>query len=209
MAIAVVPLIPAHELTPGAIAKIRNDVIDAVVALASKELSMSPDKLVVRDVRPKADLALYGAGTTALTVEDWVYECTSSTINTYTTITGAASMGDNKFVALFGVRDHRLNQNCGVHATTGITGTIAGQSLAQLVSLIKLNVGGADKVIWDTNCLSAYQDNLAAFTPSAVIIPQNAAYNIYYMFRHNVAGSVGRIQFVGVTVEPRGKLVSP
>ena len=58
MSVAYTGLVPIQELTPASIANIRNSVINQVVALAARELSLPEDKMVVRDIRPEADLQL-------------------------------------------------------------------------------------------------------------------------------------------------------
>ncbi len=210
-------LIPLDELTPGAVGAIRNTVIEAIVAKASKELNIPSEQLVVRDVRPATDLQLYAAGTTDSTVDEWGYDATTTSASAFTPVNGSKTMGNQRYVALFGVRD--LRKGIGVHTTamslfeaTTLMGDATSASVpivpGQMVSLIKINVGGADKVIWDLTGMEAY-DNPVAFTPSAVIIPQNSTFNIYYYFKTTCAGIRAYLQLVGVVVEPRGKVVSP
>jgi hypothetical protein len=216
MAVARTHLIPIQEITPGGVGVIRNQVIDAVVAQASKELSLPADKLVVRDVRPFNDLGYYSAGTTINTLDDWVYDASTTTANAYTTVTGARTMGDQKYVAIFGVRDIRASW--GLHSTSfssGATQSVFGGAAAfrdmipALVNFVKINVGGADKCIWDLESMYGYSDNFVGFSPSAVIIPQNDSFNISYYMKTTVAGIRITLQLIGVCVEPRGKLVSP
>jgi len=45
-------LIPLQEMAPGQASAIRNSVMDAVVAKASRELALPENKLVIRDIRP-------------------------------------------------------------------------------------------------------------------------------------------------------------
>ena len=211
-------LTPIQELTPGMVGKIRNDVINAVVAEASKTLNLPPERLVVRDVRPKADLTLYGAGATVLTVDEWEYDATTTTANAFTTVSGAQTMGDQKFVALFGVRD--LRRGVGTHSTAmgvdfestdadavAMIGPVPDPGY--MVTLIKVSVGGADKVIWDLSGMESYTDNLIAFTQAPILIPQNVSYNIYYYFKTTLGGIKVWLQLIGVVVEPRGVTISP
>lgn len=226
MGVTTTQLVPIKELTPGAVGAIRNQVIEALVAQASRELNLPPTKLVVRDVRPFNDLQMYSGGTTNSTVDTWAFDTTTVTAGTYTTVTGTKQMGDQRYVALFGVRDIRGAQ--GLHTTamgtaptgvygstgTGVSGGFSG-AWPQTVNHVKVNVGGADKVIWDITGLYAYYDSMVGITPSAVVIPQNASFNIYYALRAHrtnsalTPGMSVRIQLVGVTVEPRGKVISP
>ena len=214
-------LIPIQELTPGMVGKIRNDVIQGVVALASKELSIPPTNLVVRDVRPFNDLGMYAGGTTAAAIDEWLYDATTTTANAFTSVSGAKTMGDQKFVALFGIRD--LRRGVGVHTTamdlvestsipvaaTGENAFARGILPGAVVSLVKINVGGADKVIWDLTSMEAYQDMNVGFTQAPVLIPQNVSYNLYYYFKTTAAGLRAWLQFIGVVVEPRGLTISP
>ncbi len=209
MPASLINLIPLAELTPGQVGAIRNEVIDNLVKQASQELRLSPDSLVVRDVCPVRDLAMYSVLTTAATTEDWVFNA-STTAAAFVSVTGTNAMADQRYVALYGVRDLR----------TGLMATGAGGASATLacalgiaaacVSLIKINIGGSDKVIWDIKAMEAYPRWAAAFAPTAVVIPQNASFNISYYKMDSAAGQKPIfLQLVGVTVEPRGKVISP
>lgn len=205
-------LIPIREMQPGQIGAIRNRVIDFVVKRAAKELAMPEEKLVVRDVRPASDLALYAGGTTTSTVDEWLYDATSTTSNAFTSVSGSAQMGDQRYVAIFGVRD--LRKSLGLHNTsmgTDLTGFVtSGQSLpaAQVVSFIKIIVGGSDKVIWDLSSFQPYADSVG-YSNSPVIIPQNTQYQIQYQFNTTIAGIRAYLQLIGVVVEPRGRTITP
>ena len=222
MAIASTQLIPIKEMTPGAIGAIRNAVIEALVAQASRELSLPQDRLIVRDVRPFNDLQMYSGGTTASTTDTWAFDTTTSVAAAFTSVTGSKAMGDQRYVALFGVRDLRYAQ--GLHTTAmgtnpsavyGAAGVAMAAVWPQNVNQIKINVGGADKVIWDITAMYAYPQDVVAFSPSAVIIPQNASFQIYYQLRGHIVnttpapGQSVRLQLVGIVVEPRGKVISP
>ena len=203
-------LIPIQELTPGAVGVIRNQVINSVVALACKEMNMTPDKLVVRDVRPTGDLAMYSAATTAATAEDWLFEPTGHAVATWHAACGANTMADQRYVAIFGVRN--LGVATGIHATLDSVSTWTGVQNFMIfnpVASVKINVGGSDKVIWDFRSLSGYVSPQVAFSPSAIIIPQNSSFRIYYLFATASPGVRARVQLIGVAVEPRGKVISP
>jgi len=205
-------LIPQEELTPGAVGAIRNQVIESVVAKAASELRMSPDQLVVRDVRPATDLAMYSGGTTTSTVDIWEFTATGATAG-YSNVSTAAQMGDQRWVAFFGVRD--LRKVRGIHATTiailDVTGLgeAARAPYSQAVSLIRFNVGGGDRAIWDITGIQAYAAPVG-FTPAAVIIPQNTSYQIAYSTTKAGQFNAGIfLQLIGVVVEPRGRTISP
>ncbi len=209
---ALTQLVPIQELTPGAVGAIRNQVINTILDQACKELHMEPGQMVVRDVRPLGDLSMYGVATTVTTTETWKFEATGQAANTWLAACGANTMADQRYVAIYGIRN---GVTIGLHATNDDTMTSAtaisgvSSNLYQPVGLIKVNVGGADKVIWDVRCLAAYTDHQVAFAPSAVIIPQNTLYRIYYSYATAAAGTKCRLQLIGVAVEPRGKLIAP
>jgi len=214
MGLSLTQLIPLQELTPGQVGKIRNDAINAVVAKACRELSKLPDDLIVRDILSYTDLGWDYGTATAGTTNKWVHSATAAAIG-YSSMTGPETMADNRYVAIFGVRDYSAGLGC-----TGSTGgaglaTAGGQSTISpgimMMSLIKFSVGGADKVIWDITSLRAYLPSgiAVAFSPSVVVIPQNTAFNIYFYQQLTNADIDIFLQLIGVTVEPRGKLISP
>lgn len=198
-------LIPLAELSPGAVGAIRNKVIEQVVAEAARLTNLDKSQMVVRDVRPVLDLGLYSGGTTDATVEDWVYTATSG-VSGFTSVSGPNVMADQRFVAIYGVRD--LRKGLGVHATA--TAPTTEVFLGPTVSFIRITVGGSEKTYWDSSVVQAYDEYSVAFSPTAVIIPQNASFNIHYYFTPStLADAIARLQLIGVTVEPRGKLISP
>ncbi len=206
---ALTHLIPIQELTPGQVGAIRNAVINQVLAQAMKELSLPMDKLVVRDVRPVGDLSMYYEDSSAATVEQWQYVVSTAAAGFTAVSPTTGAMGDNKFVAFFGIRD--LNSSVGAVSNTP-TATVVAQNivLPALIHEVKFNVGGADKVIWDLSGVRAYATDRVAFSPSAVIIPQNVAFVIYYYLKEIAGFDIPqRLQLLGVCVEPRGKTISP
>ena len=203
-------LVPIAEMTPGMVATIRNSVIGQVVALASRELSLNENQLVVRDIEPYTDLGLDYSLASASTNEKWEVAMTGVAVGYYT-VTGASTMADQRYVAIFGVRDFGAY----IGATMSATGQSGAPAIpTNQVSLIKFDIGGATKAIWDSSNIRSYSGKLVGFTPAAVIIPQNASYNIYYYqiaSSSPTAAKVGHayLQLVGVTVEPRGKTLTP
>ena len=214
MGVALTQMIPLRELAPGQVSAIRNQVIAHVVAKASKELGMSPGELVVRDTRPLLDLTMRAQSITTSTSERWGFTATDTITPGFATVTGAATMGDQRFVALYGVRDRGLNKG----GSDGATAATAMWTWQMNYSFVLIQVGGADKVVWDMSSLRAYKRENSCFSSSAVIIPQNAGYNIQY-YRPGSLGagvpvdsdvhSTHWLQLIGVTVEPRGKVISP
>lgn len=204
-------LVPMPELTTGQIITMRNSIIQQVVALAARELNMPEEQLVVRDIEPYTDLGMDYGTASAGSSETWIRDFTGVVVG-YTSVVGTtASMGDQRYVAIFGVRDLRA----GLGATVQDATTVQPYGMdSQPVSLIKFTVGGAVKSIWDLSGLSAYPDRQVGFSPAGVLIPQNASFNIeYYQKTFNAVGTAKSIQaylqMLGVTVEPRGKTISP
>jgi len=197
-------LIPLQELPPGAVNSIRRGAVNFALKEAATRLGMSIDELVVRDVRPVEDLQMYSTGTTLATIEDWVFTTAATTTTGFVTVTGDKNMGNNRFVVLFGVRDNRLA--IATVATAAPAALVVGPSS---VSLVKVSVGGADKVVWDTKCMQGYGQDQAAFTQYFVLIPQNTTFNISYYKSQATASMLIWLALIGITVEPRGKIISP
>ena len=206
MAAANVILTPVLEMASGQVSAIRNAVVEAVVAVASRELSLPESSLVVRDIRPYTDLA-FGYNTdfmaTVTSIDVWGAFKTSDTY--VVDGTGGAfrdatvdndTMDDNKFIAIYGVRDGRVS--------------IAGaepHSAIQDISLIRFNIGNAYKAVWDMSKVQCHKNAAAGITPSAILIPQRVPYQIScYLV---AGGDEQYLQLMGVVVEPVGMTVSP
>ena len=109
-------------------------------------------------------------------------ELTSATVGAYETMS-TGTMADQRYVALYGVKD---------------------SSPVRCVSLLRLDIGGAYRAIWN---LQNLDDDGIGFSPSAVVIPPNAPFTIS---RYVIVGNVAaEILLKGVVIEPRGKTVSP
>ena len=92
------------------------------------------------------------------------------------------------------------------------------RDLREDISLVRINVGGSDKVLWDISGIYSSMEHRSGFSPSAVIIPQNSSYVISYyrmgtfeagVYAAPVTDEIAWLQLVGVVVEPRGKVISP
>ena len=210
-------LIPMQEMTPGTVVEIRNSVIESLVKIASKELSLPAESLIVRDIHPMEDLLwLFSTTSSATTGESWERNMTESTVGYVTVATG--TMVNQRYVAIFGIRDGRRAMH-GTGATTITTIPTTASSNAgdmlyyNLISLVRFTIGGAIKAIWDTTSLLPYHD-MVGFSPSAIIIPQNAAFTIAFYKKGTSDGATSTaeistfLQLVGVVVEPRGKVIS-
>ncbi|GAJ18620.1 unnamed protein product, partial [marine sediment metagenome] len=115
-----VVLTPIQELPPGRVSEIRNKAIAQVVALAAKELSLSPGELLVRDIRPFSDLGFgnnldYMATVTSTdvwgTMKDTdAYVLTPATPGVYCdAIPDGSAMADQRYICIYGVRDMRTS----------------------------------------------------------------------------------------------------
>ena len=215
--LALTQLTPIQELTPGMVGAIRNEAINFVVARAMKELGMARDRIVVRDIRPVADLGMYRNDSSAETVERWQYGASAAASGFVAVSPTTGQMGDNKFVCIFGIRDlgGRLGADTGGATATGPYSAAPNPSH---ISFVKFNIGGADKVVWDVQGVRAY-DVMVAFSSSPILIPQNTGFVIYYYLKSLlgcgavtgalVADCEQYLQLLGVTVEPRGLTISP
>lgn len=191
-------LIPVEELPAGSLGAIRNEVTKNLINLASTQLKISPDLLIARDIRPYSDLAWCTHAnfvTSALTTDIW-NATTDGALTGFqemiSTTSSANVMTDQRFVAIYGVRDMR---------------TCFATQVTQAISLLKIEVGTSTKAIWDTTKLSCYKKNPVGVCPSAIIIPQNTSYQFYgYII---AVSTVCWVSLEGVVVEPRGKVISP
>ena len=175
-------LIPLSELAPGQTGHIRNGIIRSLSVIVASTLRMSPDKLVVRDIRAKDDLVIYSVATDA-DIEDWAAK-TGTTANVYETM-ATGTVGDQRWIAIYGVKD---------------------ASESKCVSALKFNIGGGDRVIWQLQCLNE-EDGYVGFSPSVIVMPQNTIYTISRFVRMANSGSC--IVLKGLVIEPRGLVVSP
>ena len=200
-------LIPVAELTPGSVAAIRNEVTKRLVGIASAELNVSPDKLVVRDIRPYSDIGWCSTTdvvTAALTEDYWsaTLDVSKASAGSYVGCVTSAltTMADNRWVAIYGVKDYRM---------------CLATPIEQAIGSIRFSVGGNERAIWDLQNMECYRDALAAVSPSAIIIPQNTTFQIYLygcLGDTGAAGTADLVEYIvleGIVVEPVGKVLSP
>ena len=197
-------LIPVAELSPGAVAKIRNDTIAVVLAKVSAEIGMPTEKLVVRDIRPFTDLgwATGATITTAVSTENhWDFSLDDSeTEGAFTDLnsTSYQTMADQRFIVIYGVKDRRM---------------ALATPIVQAMSELRITTGGNVRAIWDLQKMQAYPSKMAAVTNSPVIIPQNTDYQFAgYNGISDDGGSsdvVSYIMLEGFVVEPMGRVLSP
>jgi len=197
-------LIPVAELSPGAVAKIRNDTIAVVLAKVSAEIGMPTEKLVVRDIRPFTDLGWATGATiaTAVSTENhWDFSLDDSeTEGAFTDLnsTSYQTMADQRFIVIYGVKDRRM---------------ALATPIVQAMSELRITTGGNVRAIWDLQKMQAYPSKMAAVTNSPVIIPQNTDYQLAgYNGISDDGGSsdvVSYIMLEGFVVEPMGRVLSP
>ena len=197
-------LIPVAELSPGAVAKIRNDTIAVVLAKVSAEIGMPTEKLVVRDIRPFTDLgwATGATITTAVSTENhWDFSLDDSETEGAFTVLNSTSyqtMADQRFIVIYGVKDRRM---------------ALATPIVQAMSELRITTGGNVRAIWDLQKMQAYPSKMAAVTNSPVIIPQNTDYQLAgYNGISDDGGSsdvVSYIMLEGFVVEPMGRVLSP
>lgn len=182
-------LIPFQELSSGQIGAIRNQVTKGLLALAAAQLKMPVDNLVVRDIRPQADLD-WGSTANFGSVSTDIWTTTTATTG-YVAALSTTTMADQRFVAIYGLRDARYN---------------AATIREQTTTLWKFDVGHSVKAIWDISKCYAYKTMVVGISPSAVVIPQNAYFQIY---GYEIASALTYVSLEGIVVEPRGRVVSP
>ena len=188
-------LIPIEELPPGSLGAIRRQVTENLIIMAATQLKVSPNDLVARDIRPQSDLD-WGSNTdfgTAVITEIWNITCAATTGYQNIIVTTNNTMADQRWVAIFGVRDMK---------------SCFATKITQAISLLKITVGNSVKAIWDITKLYAYKMNPVGVSPSVVVIPQNTQYQFAGYLVTN-AQPVCWVSLEGVVVEPRGKVISP
>ncbi len=190
-------LIPIEELPPGSLGAIRRQVTENLITMVATQLKVSPDTLVARDIRPQDDLdwcSNTDFAATEVTTEIWNIGTHASNTGFQKMVkTASTTMGDQRWIAIYGVRDMR---------------TCFATQVTQAITLLKITVGNSVKAIWDTSKLAAYKLNPVGVSPSVIVIPQNTQ----YQFEGYISGAAGTICWVsleGMVVEPRGKVISP
>lgn len=206
-----VVLTPIQELAPGRVSEIRHQAIAQVVALAAKELSLSPGDLLVRDIRPFNDLGFgnnldYSTIVNATDVWGTFQEATVDSL-TGALAAGAykdaipdgRTMADQRYVCIYGVRDMRTSP---AGAASGLPTIIA-----QDIALIKFDIGTSDRAIWDLSKCESYKDAIVGISPQPLVITPLTPYQISCVLI--VGGIAPYLQLLGFVVEPIGLLITP
>lgn len=189
-------LIPVEELPPGSLGAIRRQVTENLLTMAATQMKVNRNTLVARDIRPQSDLD-WGSNTdyadSAVTTDIWNITVDGSNTGYQKLITSAStSMADQRWVAIYGLRDMK---SCFATIVT------------QATTLFRITVGNSVKAIWDTSKILCYKNNPIGICASPIIIPQNTQFQFEgYIL---TVGTVCWISLEGVVVEPRGKVISP
>jgi len=169
-----IQLIPQAELSTGQAANIRNGARDAVVIQAARELRLSPNKLLVRDIDPLTDLDYSKAS--------W-HELTGATADVYETMS-TGTMADWRYMGIYGVQDYSESIN-----VSKIKINVGGSDKAIWFLENLYSINGGPRI---------------GFSPSVVLIPQrklytisryvlNANYPAHIVLRGFVVEAVGRV----------------
>jgi len=161
-------LIPDFELATGQAAAIRNSIIQAVVPKVARELSLTPDKLVLRDIQPSVDLTM--------TTASWFIKTGATTAVWESFSTG--TLANNRYVVLYGVTDFTDVMNVS-KVKIAIGNSI--KCIWNLENLYGYSVDGAR----------------TGLSISPVIIPQNTIYTISrWVINANAASDITYKGFV-------------
>lgn len=143
-----IQLIPQSELSTGQAAIIRNGAIAFVIGQAVRELRLSPEKLLVRDIDPSVDLDYSKAS--------W-YEQTGATADAYETMS-TGTLADMRYVGIYGIQDNSESIN-----VSKIKVNVGGSDKAIWFLENLYSINGGPRV---------------GFSPSVVLIPQRKLYTI-------------------------------
>lgn len=152
-------------------------------ARAQKELGLSPDDLVIRDLRPEdigASSADFRVGTANA---DWA------------TLIDNKTIGDNRFVGIYGV----------VLADTGGTDAF-GLPNEPPISQIRITRKGSMARYWNVKPVWAFQSKVG-YTDDPVTVDQNTTITVEAWSR--TASSLEGFTLLGVVVEKKGLLINP
>ena len=116
------------------------------------------------------------------TYEDWS-GVTGTTVDAYESLTTGTNSSE-RWIAFYGV-------------------TIMEDTPC---SMLKFNIGGGDRAIWNIDGLKSH-DDWTGVSPAGVVIPPSMPFVISRYVRQ--VTSSARIVLKGFVVEPRGKVISP
>ena len=147
-----------------------NAAVQTIRQRAMKELNLGPDQIVVRPMRPD------DVGLTA----EWTWA--TGTSAAWATYINAATVADNRFMAIYGVQD--------------------GLSYA---SQLKVNRGGSDARIWNIQAVNNFINNIGYFD-DPVTLDQNTQVTITGWA---TTSGTSKLVLIGVVAERRGIVINP
>lgn len=148
--------------------------------LAKKELGLSEEELVIRDLRPE-DIIISGTpqwSKTANATGGWATGGAG-----WKNLTNTFIVADNRFIGIYGVSDRSTN-----------------------VTQLKIERSGSVTRYWHIQELVPNSENNVMFVDDPVIIPQN---NLLTIKGYSLASATEYIRLLGLVVERKGLLVSP
>ena len=148
-----------------------NASVQIIKARAIKELNLPPDQIIVRPMRPD-DLGL---------TAEWNWN--TGTSNDTATYINAATVADNRFMAIYGVADP-----------------------LGYVSQLKINRGGSDARIWNIQAINNFTNNIG-YMDDPVTLDQNTQVTITGFATTD--NSAYKLILVGVVAERRGIVINP
>ena len=157
----------------------RQDLID----MAKKELGLSEDELVVRQLRPEDVMVTNTPQWSESDSTAGLYGGWATGASGWVTLTNTYSMVDNRFVGIYGVSDRSTN-----------------------VTQLKITRSGSVARYWHIQELIPNCENNAMFVDDPIIIPQN---NLLTIEGYALASATEYLRLIGLTVERKGLLVSP
>lgn len=147
-----------------------NAAVQVIRQRAMKELNLSPDQVIVRPMRPD-DLGL---------TAEWTWATGTSAV--WATYINAATVADNRFMAIYGICD-----------ATGYA------------SQLKINRGGSDARIWNIQAINNFTDNIG-FVDDPVTLDQNTQVTVQ---GYATTDGTTKLILVGVVAERRGIIINP
>ncbi len=148
-----------------------NRATQIIKAKAMEELNLPENQIIVRPMRPD-DLGL---------TAEWTWNTGTSAADA--TYINAATVADNRFMAIYGVQDAE-----------------------GFASQLKINRGGSDARIWNIQAINNFINNIGYFD-DPVTLEQNTSVTITGFATTNDANY--ELVLIGVVAERRGIVINP
>ena len=157
----------------------RQDLIN----IAKKELSLSEEELVVRQLRPEDVMVADFPQWSKTNVTAGVYGGWATGGSGWVFLTNTYSMADNRFVGIYGVSDRSTN-----------------------VTQLRITRAGSVARYWNIQELVPNCENNMMFVDDPIIIKQN---DLLTIEGYSLTSATEYLRLIGLTVERKGLLVSP